>query len=167
MKAIFVDIDGPLAYGTWMHGEVEIEVFRNHIEPVKIPYPWVEEDCRALSEIVERTEANIVVSSDWRKFYTLRDLRHVFAHYGINSGAVIDTTSHYNPKAKMSSSPEWDRACEIASWVKAFKPKHWIAIDDIPLGYQFKELGFPKWRHVHASANLRDKIGECVDKLSR
>lgn len=167
MKAIFVDIDGPLAWGTWMDGEVEIEVFRNHVDSIKIPYPWVEEDCRALAEIVERTNSNIVVSSDWKKSYALRDLRAVFQNYGIRGDHIVDTTSHYNPRGKMSSPPEWDRACEIASWVKAFKPKHWIAVDDMPLGHHFKELGIPKWRHVHASGDLRNKVEECVKKLER
>lgn len=173
MKAIFVDIDGPLAWGTWMDGPVEIETFRNSNEIIKIPYGWVKEDCDALAEILERTHADLVVSSDWRIHYTLRDLRSIFQHYGILGGDVIDTVSHYNPMRKMSSPPDWDRACQISTWIKAFKPERWIAIDDMPLGYYFKQLRIPQWRHIQVDGSfggggrLRDKVEECVKKLAR
>ena len=172
MRVIFIDIDGPLAWGTWMQGQVEIETFRNSNEIVKIPYPWVKEDCDALAQIVERTHADLVVSSDWKQFYTLRDLRVIFRHYGIHAD-VIDTTSHYNPMRKMSSPPEWDRACQISAWVKAHKPERWIAIDDMPLAYYFKQLRIPQWRHVQVDGDfgkggqLRHKVEECVTKLNR
>lgn len=172
MKAIFVDVDGPLAHGTWMDGEVEIETFRNSQQFVKIPYAWVREDCEALAEISSRTNSYIVVSSDWRKFYTLRDLRAVFQYYGVDPFFVIDTTTQYNPRMKMSSPPEWDRACEIKSWIDSFKPGAWIAIDDMPLEKPFKRLGIPDWRAVNVDGSrgegerLRDKIDECVEKLN-
>ena len=35
MKYIFLDIDGPLAWGTWFDGRVVIK------DKIKIPYPWV------------------------------------------------------------------------------------------------------------------------------
>lgn len=169
---IFIDIDGPLAYGTWMDGEVEIETFRNKADKIKIPYAWVQEDCDALAQIVEKTYANLVVSSDWKQFYTLRDLRGIFQNYGIHAD-IIDTTSHHNPMRKMSSPPEWDRACQIAAWVKTYKPRRWIAIDDMPLGYYFKHLRIPQWRHVQVDGDfgkagkLRNKIDECVIRLTK
>lgn len=172
MRVIFIDIDGPLAWGTWMDGGAEIETFGNSKETVKIPYTWVKEDCNALAEIVERTNAYLVVSSDWRMFYTLKDLRVIFQHHDIH-GSVIDVTSQYNPMRKMSSPPEWDRACQIRSWIKAFKPEHWISIDDMPLNTSYKRLGIPQWRHVQVDGNygmggkLRDKVEECVKKLER
>lgn len=172
-KIIFVDIDGPLAHGTWMDEEVEIETFRNSSQTVKIPYAWVREDCEALAEIAERTDSYIVVSSDWRKFYTLRDLKAVFQYYGVDPYFVIDITTQYNPKKKMSSPLEWDRACEIKSWIDTFKPESWIAIDDMPLEKIFKRMGLPEWRAVDVDGSrgegerLRDKIAECVEKLGR
>lgn len=173
MKAIFIDIDGPLAFGTWMQGEVKIETFNRHSEDVKIPYPWVQEDCDALTEILERTGSNLVVSSDWRKFYTLGDLKSIFQNYGIDPALVVDTTIHQNPMKKEGSSQEWDRACEIRFWVRAFKPKHWIAIDDMNLSGYFRDLRIAGWRHVQVDGHfgtggkLRDKVEECVRKLNR
>lgn len=170
---VFVDVDGPLAWGTFFNGRVTIEALGNSEDDIVIPYPWVTEDCAVLSELVESTEAYIVVSSDWKKHYTLKQLRTIFQHYGISANRVIDTTTHYNPAKKMSSPGEWDRACEIKSWVKTFRPKHWIAVDDMPLGTYFKQLGVPKWRHVQVDGGfgnggrLRYKLEECIKKLNR
>jgi hypothetical protein len=73
----------------------------------------------------------------------------------------------------LSSSIEWDRACEIHSWVKTFKPKHWVAIDDLPLKASFKSLGVAQWRHIQVDGDwgnggkLRDKVEEVVNKLNK
>ena len=48
-KAIFIDIDGPLSWGTWEDGKVKIMEGTTH--EFTIPYSWVKEDCDALSEI--------------------------------------------------------------------------------------------------------------------
>lgn len=168
---IFIDIDGPLAYATWVDGKVEISDAIKH--PFEIPYPWVQEDCDALAKIIKETDASLVVSSDWKKYYTLPQLRSIFLHYGIPHWSVIDTTTHFNPRKKMSSSTEWDRACEIVSWVKTFKPRRWIAIDDIPLKSSFKSLRITQWRHIQVDGDfgyggrLRDKVDEVIAKLRR
>ncbi len=143
---IFIDIDGPLAWATWEDGRVEITEMIQ--QPFKIPYPWVQEDCDALAKIVRDTEASLVVSSDWRKYFNINQLRSIFLTYGIPHWSVLDTTTHFNPRKKMSSSMEWDRVNEIHAWVRAFRPRHWIAIDDLPLKASFKSLRIPQWRHV-------------------
>ena len=168
---IFIDIDGPLAWGTWEGGRVEIA--EGTWNRLTIPYGWVEEDCAALAEIMRRTGAYLVVSSDWKLHYGLGQLKLIFDHYGIPRWDVIDTTPNHNPKAKMSTSIEWNRACQIYHWVKLFKPRKWIAIDDMSLGHSFKQLRIPQWRHVQVDGDfgrggrLRDKVEECVSKLNR
>lgn len=171
MKIIFIDIDGPLSYGTWADGKVKIMEGTAH--EFTIPYQWVKDDCDALNEIIKQTNALLVVSSDWKKHYGLYQLKEIFEHYGIGRWNILDTTTHFNPMRKMSSPPEWDRACEIKTWVKSFHLKNWIAIDDMPLKSSFKRLNIPQWRHVNVDGDfghggkLRDKIDECVQKLNR
>lgn len=170
-KVIFIDIDGPLSYGTWPDGKVKI--MEGTPQEFTIPYAWVKEDCEALDEIIKQTNASLVVSSDWKKHYGIYQLRMIFEHYGIGRWNIIDTTTHFNPIRKMSSPPDWDRACEIKTWVKSFKPKHWIAIDDMSLGNNFLRLNMPKWKHVAVDGDfgyggkLRNKIDECVKKLNK
>lgn len=176
MKVVFIDIDGPLAWGTWDQGPVKIadvKITGNTWNGLTIPYPWQEEDCRALEQILVRTDAQLVVSSDWKLHYGFGELKLIFEHYGIGQWQLLDTTTNYNPIRKLSSPPEWNRACQIKTWVKAFKPENWIAIDDLPLGVNFQRLNIPKWRHVQVDGDygrggkLRDKIEECVNKLNK
>jgi len=170
-KIIFIDIDGPLAWGTWKDGRVKITEGPNG--KLEIPYPWVQEDCDALNNIIQKTDAQLVVSSDWRKHYGFNQLKAIFLHYGIANWNLLDTTTNFNPSKKLSSSPVWDRACEIHNWVKCFKPKNWIAIDDMVLNHHFKSLKVPQWRHIQVDGDwgqggkLRDKVDECIDKLNR
>lgn len=170
-KVIFIDIDGPLAWGTWPDGKVKI--MEGTTQEFTIPYGWVKEDCEALAAVIKRTNAYLVVSSDWKKHYGIFQLKKIFEHYEIGGWSVLDTTTHFNPKQKMSSPPEWDRACEIKTWVKSFRPRHWITIDDMPLNKTFKRLNIPQWRHIQVDGDfgtggrLRDKIDECVNKLNR
>jgi hypothetical protein len=170
-KVIFIDIDGPLSWGSWGDGEVKImEGTKNEFT---IPYAWDVADCEALSEIIKETNAQLVVSSDWRKHYGFIQLSMIFEHYGIGRWNLLDTTTHFNPKKKMSSSLEWDRACEIATWVKQFKPTNWISIDDMQLNFGYKSLGIAQFHHVQVHGDwgyggkLRDKVCECIKKLNR
>lgn len=171
MKIIFIDIDGPLAWGTWGDGRVEIK--QGPFGTLSIPYPWVKEDCNALAVILEKTNARLVISSDWRKHYSFNHLRDVFLHYGISPWSIIDMTPNYNPNKKMSSSIEWDRANEIFTWVKMFKPTNWIAIDDLSLKSSFKILKIPQYKHIQVDGDfgyagkLRDKINNCINILNK
>jgi hypothetical protein len=170
-KAIFIDIDGPLSWGNWGDGKVKILEGTTH--EFTIPYAWDKAECDALSEIIKQTDAQLVVSSDWRKHFGFIQLSMIFEHYGIGRWNLLDTTTHFNPRKKLSSSLEWDRACEIEMWVKSFKPTNWISIDDMKLNFGYKSLGIPQWRHVQVDGDfgyggkLRNKIDECITKLNR
>jgi hypothetical protein len=168
---IFIDVDGPLAWGTWEDGKVEISELNG--PPFTIPYPWLQEECNALTEIIHQTDANLVVSSDWRHYYTLYQLKSIFIKYGVPSWRILDTTPTFNPRKKMSSPPGWDRANQIHAWVRAYRPKHWVAIDDLPLKPSFKSLRVPLWRHVEVCGmmgheiRLQNKINEVIKQLKR
>ena len=177
-KIIFIDIDGPLAWATWMDGKVKIN--ENTSDEFTIPYAWVKEDCEALAKICEATNAELVLSSDWKMHYTLKQMSDVFIEYGIYA-KLIDITTHMNTRQmgiwnKMSSpSLEFERAHQIVKWVKDNKISNWIAIDDMKLSAEFKWMTprIPMWRHVAVDGDwgyggkLRNKIDECITKLNR
>jgi len=161
MKVIFVDIDGPLAWGTWMEEKVQIS------EGLKLPYPWVKEECDALTQIINATGAKVVISSDWKKYYTLQELGQIFEFYGIPN-VIIDKTGIQ--KAKLSSNFEWDRAIQIMNWVHEHTAtiESWIALDDIPVakyfGDQTKEHPYiTKENHIWLDGDW----GETGSKLSQ
>lgn len=172
-KIIFIDIDGPLAWGTWNDGKVTIS---GGVEDFTIPYPWVKEDCDALQRICEETNADLVVSSDWKKHFTFNQLKRIFWHYGITAGRLVDITTHQDLWNKMSrTSIDHERALEVAKWARDNKITNWIAIDDLDLYHNFKWLNprVSMWRHVQVDGDhgvggrLRDKVDECIEKLNR
>ena len=171
-KIIFIDVDGPLAWATWYDGKVTIT---GRQEDFTIPYAWVKEDCEALQKICDETNAELVVSSDWKKHFTFAQLKRIFWNYGITA-RLIDITTHQDLWNKMSrSSLEHERALEVAKWAKDNKITNWIAIDDLDLYHAFKWLTprVSMWRHVSVDGDhgyggrLRDKIEECITKLNR
>ena len=172
-KIIFIDIDGPLAWGTWMDGPVKIN--ENTSTEFTIPYAWDKADCEALAEICEATNAELVLSSDWRKHFTLKQMSDVFIEYGIYA-RLIDITTHQSLWTRMSKpSIDWERAAQIVKWAKDNKISNWIAIDDLNLANEFKWMKprIPMWRHVAVDGDwgfggkLRDKVDECIAKLNR
>ena len=172
-KIIFIDVDGPLAWGTWTDGKVKIN--ENTSEEFTIPYAWDKADCEALAEICDETNASLVLSSDWKKHFTLKQMSNVFIEYGIYA-PLIDITTHQSLWNKMSRpSLEWERAAQIVKWAKDNKISNWIAIDDLNLREQFKWMKprIPMWRHVAVDGDwgvggkLRDKVDECIEKLNR
>lgn len=177
-KIIFIDIDGPLAWATWGDGKVKID--ENTMNEFTIPYPLVKEDCEALQRICDMTNAELVLSSDWKLHFTLRQMSNVFIEFGIHA-PLIDITTHMDSRKmglwnKMSKpSLEHDRANQILKWVKDNKISNWIAIDDLNLSNQFKFMKprQPMWRHIQVDGDfgtggrLRDKIDECIIKLNR
>jgi len=167
-RIIFLDIDGPLAWGTWFDGRVKIG------DDLTIPYSWVKEDCDALTSILEQTDAKIVLSSDWKYHYELDSMRQIMDYYEIPSSNLIGHTTKTGTKVKMSSSLEMDRAAEIIQWLKANKvKKNWVAIDDLNLASGFSYFKYPKYRHVQVDGDyghggrLRDKVDEIVKILNK
>jgi hypothetical protein len=172
-KIIFIDVDGPLAWGTWMDGKVKIN--ENTSDEFTIPYAWDKADCEALAEICDKTNASLVLSSDWKKHFTLKQMSNVFIEYGIYA-PLIDITTHQSLWTRMSRpSLDWERAAQIVKWAKDNKISNWIAIDDLNLANEFKFMKprIPMWRHVAVDGDwgfggkLRDKVDECITKLNR
>ena len=63
-KIIFIDVDGPLSWGSWGDGIVTID--EGNVAPFTIPYTWDIPECEALKTILDETNAKLVLSSDWR-----------------------------------------------------------------------------------------------------
>lgn len=170
-KIIFIDVDGPLAWGTWMDGKVKIN--ENTSAEFTIPYAWDKADSEALAEICDKTNAELVLSSDWKMHFTLKQMSDIFIEYGVYA-KLIDITTHQSLWNKLSMPDlEYVRAAQIVKWAKDNKISNWIAIDDMNLKKEFKWIGVPQWRHVQVDGDfgyggrLRDKIDECITKLNR
>lgn len=104
MKFIFLDIDGVM--NNQQRGSLKFE----------------QEAIVALNYITDETKAQIVVSSDWRHYFSVQGLRLLFDSHGI-TGCVRETTPN-----KESRSLEIK---ECVSWAPS--PESYICLDDMKL----------------------------------
>lgn len=129
MKIIFLDIDGvlSLAGDSFKRAAVTTDI--------TVPYLWNNEACSRFNELLQDTEANIVLSSDWRKHYRLQDMKVILDYNGVMGDRLIGYTP-INPKYRYSGTTQAAgiyRSAEINDWLKLHGVKRWIAIDDMPL----------------------------------
>lgn len=127
MKILFLDIDGVLnnftalenqnctmGEGLW-NGDTSCE-----------GSGFDENNVRELKRILERTGADIVISSSWRKLHDLDQLRTVFKNWGVDTRKIIGAT------------PETDRGHrgqEVNLWLSMFarngrEVNTWAILDD-------------------------------------
>jgi hypothetical protein len=147
MKVIFLDNDGVVCLSTEWGGRTKkkIKYCRDFpgTESENLP-AWVKMDnfndkaVNVLNSILEQTGAEIVVSSDWKLYCTLDELKEMFTKYGVIK-QPIDTTPNIPLKYDKSYYTKGElaeyRTIEVKQWLKDHpEVTHWVAVDDLPLG---------------------------------
>lgn len=131
MKVIFLDIDGVLATDKeFMMNRTEFQTKHPEARELRIPYPFNPGCVEIFNEILQKTDAKIVLSSDWRLHWNLEDLGKIFNFNGVIKSPEATTSFS---KWKMSSSLELDRIKQIEKYILHFKITNWVAIDDLNL----------------------------------
>lgn len=97
---------------------------------IRIPYPFNQECVKIFNEILDKTNAIIVLSSDWRFYWDLTDLDKIFKFNGVIKSPIGITSKI---KRKLSSELEDDRSFQIKTYVDETLPNSWVAIDDLNL----------------------------------
>lgn len=162
-KVIFLDIDGVLATNK--------EFFRNTkkfwekhpaMSELKVPYPWNEGCVEIFNEILSETDADIVLSSDWRLHWDINDLKGIFTWNGVKK-YPFDVTVR---DKFMEPELEKERVFEIMDYVKSMNVEKYVVIDDMNLG-QFIEDKTKFVRTISGQGlkqnGLKDKI---INKLN-
>ena len=135
MKIIFLDIDGVLATNKeFAMNRTKFQTKHPEAKEIRIPYPFNPGCVKIFNEILDETNAIIVLSSDWRFYWDLTDLDKIFKFNGVKKSPVSITSKM---KRKMSSELEDDRSFQIKTYVDEMLPEIWVAIDDLNL----KSLG--------------------------
>lgn len=129
MKIIFLDIDGVLATTQEFLTNKERFQRKNYVaEHINIPYPFNNGCVQVFNEILLKTNAEIVLSSDWRKFWTIKELDIIFRFNGVIK-SPIDVTEN---DAVSMSWMEKNRANEIGKYLLHNREiEKWVAIDDL------------------------------------
>lgn len=131
MKIIFLDIDGVMCtrscYGKGKDNQWDAYMFDPKCVAV-------------LNFILQETNAEIILSSDWRYQYTLQEMREIFAHNFVFKGPIGFTPNHKTNAMDL----EGGRVGEIKSWLDMHNWKNdmkWVAVDDLDMSLKFDEVG--------------------------
>lgn len=116
MKLLFLDIDGVLNYFAY-NMEADMNSFVNFEEVDR-------KKVLLLNEIVSRTGAKVVISSSWRKFYSIEELIEGLAGRGF-IGEIIGVTPSLHHKGVQ-------RGEEIKLWIdnSGFDISSMVILDD-------------------------------------
>lgn len=128
MKVIFLDIDGVL------NSEITCQYWYNLTKgngcggffdeedpATKENVKWGEDLVENLKYIVEKTNAEIVISSTWRNFFSLDKFKEMFATYNWSNAPIIDKTPGSISRV---------RGKEVLAWLNKNKVDKYVILDD-------------------------------------
>lgn len=153
MKIIFLDHDGVICLSNNWGGRSKKQKeygrkMSQSIDELPVDVRFDNFDKKAidvLNSILDETNAEIVVSSDWKRWATVEELGEYYEQQGIIK-KPIDATRFAHKDIKMPSReefPHWDRNFdleqerhfEILDWLKTHpEVTHWVAVDDLNMG---------------------------------
>lgn len=152
MKVIFLDNDGVicLAHNWGSRYKKRVAADRNpHMDSnlQNVEYRFDNFDTKAievLNEILKKTDAEIVVSSDWRLHATLEELGKYYLSQGIIKAPIAITSSveDIDPGAwnllRYRADLELERSIEILDWLdKHPEVTNWVAVDDLNMSVNY------------------------------
>ena len=147
MKVIFLDNDGVIClsnnWGSRFKKQRREGYYLTNDE--SMPYylrfdDFDQKSIRVLNKILLLTDAEIVVSSDWRLYATLEELGEYYLSQGIVKKPIGFTNQlqDCDQPTDFSWYPKFDleqsRSLEIKQWLKD-NPSvtHWVAVDDLDM----------------------------------
>jgi hypothetical protein len=153
MKVIFLDNDGVIClssnWGSRIKKQKKLgsEPVFNDKNQLPVEYRFDNFDVKAikvLNEILDKTGAEIVVSSDWRYHATLEELGEYYTSKGIIKKpiGVTDMFKDIFPKEwgylRFRADIELERSMEIGHWLENHpEVTHWVAVDDLDMSVEF------------------------------
>ena len=157
MKVIFLDLDGTICLSNnwggrskkWAKYRSENPETSRYIDDAPVEVRFDDFDKKAikvLNEILEETESEIVVSSDWRCHATLEELGEYFLSQGIlkKPVGVTKMLGQCNQPENYPWLRKWDveqsRSLEILQYLFDHpEVSQWVAVDDLDMGKNGEE----------------------------
>lgn len=148
MKVIFLDHDGVICLSTEWGGRFKKQ--KKHGRKMSQSVESLPVECRfdnfnkkaveVLNQILEETGAEIVVSSDWKRWANVEEMGEYYGAKGISKKPIaftpdLSSCTVHNEKVFVWSK-EWDleqcRSIEIKQYLHDHpEVTHWVAIDDL------------------------------------
>lgn len=153
-KFIYLDIDGVLCLGSEIHPKLTQWGYVHRFNPKAV---------RMFNEVLEKTGADIIISSDWKSHYTLEDFKGIFEWQKVIKYPIDITPSV--PFKTIQLLEEY-RATEILQHVDIHKPKIWAAIDDLNLSFWINPAHFVHTPRFMEGIKQTGKKEELIKKLT-
>jgi hypothetical protein len=149
MKVIFLDHDGVICLSTEWGGRFkkQREVGRKLSQSVaSLPVisrfdNFNKKAIKVLNEILEETDAEIVVSSDWKRWSTVEEMGEYYESQGIKKKPIgftkflQDCEVPQNFPWSRTYDLEQSRSLEIKQYLQDYPEiTHWVAVDDLNMG---------------------------------
>ena len=130
MKYIFLDIDGVIStFNESMSSTKDFWDSNPWAKDMRVLYPFNQDCVMVLNEIIKETDAEIILSSDWKKQRTLEELDIIFKKNGIIK-SPIDKTKNLRDEY---SNFETCRSMEITHYIGENIITDYIILDDLNL----------------------------------
>ncbi len=127
-KTIFLDIDGVLAtHKEFMMNRLKLQNKHEIVKRIHIPYPFNKGCVKVFNEILKETDADIVLSSDWKLHWTLSELDEIFKFNGVIK-SPIDITEQ---RPVSMGNLEKNRVNEIKIYMEKHDVGQYVIIDDL------------------------------------
>jgi len=167
MKVLFLDHDGVICLSSEWGGRYKKKGFDSNPEtPLDIRMDnFNPKAVKVLKEIIEETGCELVISSDWKRWGTLEQIKEMYITRGIKP--PIDITPFFTDLAVKGKLPadfvlpyfdklEIERHIEILHWLKEHpEVTHWVAVDDLDMS---KRDGWGLENFVHCKRPYNEGI---------
>jgi hypothetical protein len=188
MKVIFLDHDGVICLSSEFGGRFKKQreagrKLSQSIESLPVLARFDNFNKKAigiLNDILEETNAEIVVSSDWKRWASVEEMGEYYESQGIKKKPIAFTKNlgECDVPQNFIWSPKWDleqtRSLEILQYLRD-NPQitHWVAVDDLNMGipqthetWGEMEMDWGLTNFVHTprvregikQSNIKDKI---------
>ena len=152
MKVIFLDHDGVICLSTEWGGRFKKQKkwggrklsMSNNEVPLEYRFDnFNKKAVKVLNEILEKTGAEIVVSSDWKLHCNLEEMGEYYESQGIIKKPISFTLKSHEYKSYDNNVFSWERQWDLEQCrsieIKQYLVDHpeitnWVAVDDLNMG---------------------------------
>lgn len=115
-----------------------------------------------LNEIIDETDCEIVISSDWRFHATLSQMQQLYKERGIGKSPIAYTRSDLDWKSFINTDRDRElevtRVAEINSYIEEHKIEKWVAVDDMDLSKLKNFVQTPRSKEGIKQVGIKEKI---------
>lgn len=134
-KIIFLDIDGVLATDKqFMQNRKEFQEKNSWAYENNVPYPFDNKCVKILNDILDETDAEIVLTSDWKLHWDLIRLHEIFSNNKVKKSPRMMTKNIPHSFGNLTK----NRANEIDEFLDHFNFVNYVIIDDLDVGMYLK-----------------------------